>query len=95
MALSDDDYTELQGILQALEPKLDTLYDKARGFVSDQIEREKRYGQDMFMSTKQWKWLRDLNAEFGSPPPAKGYVAGKMSDDEAEGKIDLDDSILF
>lgn len=87
MALSDDDYTELQGILQALEPKLDKLYDKARGFVSDQIEREKRYGQDMFMSPKQWKWLRDLNAEFGSKPPAKGHVASKMTDDEAEDRF--------
>lgn len=89
MPLTDDQYTELQGILQALEPVLDKLYPAGRGFVSDQIEREKTYGQDMFMSVKQWAWLRKLHNEFAPPPPAEGRVAGKMTDEE------LDDDIPF
>ncbi len=69
MALSDKEYTELQSILQALEPALDRVYPAGRGFVADQIEREKKYGQDMFMSPKQFAWLRKLNDEFGEKPP--------------------------
>lgn len=89
MSLSDDDYTELQAILQSLEPELPKLYSAAQGFVRDQIEREKQYGQDMRVSPKQFAWLRKLNDEFGSTVK----VAKPMTDDEA--RDDLDDEIPF
>lgn len=92
MALSDDQYTELQGILQALEPNLDKVYPAGRGFIADQIEREKKYGQDMFMSPKQWAWIRKLNDEFGAKPPMQGRTAGKMMDEELD---DDPDSVPF
>lgn len=52
MALSDAEYTELQTILQGLQGV--NLYEKAQGFVDDQIKREQRYGHDIFLSPKQW-----------------------------------------
>lgn len=84
MPLTDDQYTELQGILQALEPNLASVYQSGQGFIRDQIEREAKYGQDMFMSPKQWAWLRKLNDEFGAKPPMQGRTAAKMTDEELD-----------
>lgn len=96
MALNEQQLAELQDILEALKPNLGNIYPSGKSFVEDQIKRFDRYGQDMFMSPKQWRWLRDINEEFGTKA---GHVAAPMSDDEAEGKTtlrdDLDDEIPF
>lgn len=92
MPLSDNEYTELQTILQGLQGV--DLYEKAQGFVDDQVRRERQYGQDIFLSVKQWAWLRSLYSD--KVGVAKGHVAGKVSDSEAEGpQRDLDDEIPF
>lgn len=92
MSLSDKDYTELQTILQGLQGV--ELHERAQGFVDDQVRREQQYGQDIFLSVKQWAWLRSLYSE--KVGVLKGHVAGKVSDGEAEGpQRDLDDEIPF
>ena len=89
MALSDKDYTELQSILQALQPNLNNVYQRGQDFIRDQIDREAKYGQDMFMSVKQFAWLRKLNDEFGEKPPMQGRTAGKMTEsDDPEDDLD-------
>lgn len=89
--MDDNEYVEFQTILQGLGGELNNLYSSAKSFVSDQIEREKQYGQDTRVSPKQWRWLRDLYSEKVGTLPAQGRVAGKMTDDE----VDIDDEIPF
>lgn len=92
MALTDDEYTLLQTILQGLEGELGRIGGNSLTFVQDQIKREKEWGQDIRLSPRQWEWLKDLYASKVGVLPAQGRVAGKMSDDEAD---DIDDSIPF
>lgn len=87
--VSDAEYTELQSILQGLEPKIDQLGQSSQNFVRDQISREKRWRQDIFLSPRQWQWLRDLYTEHCP----SGRVAQPMSEQEAE--PDIDDEITF
>lgn len=96
MALNEQQLAELQDILDGLKPNLGDIYPSGKGFVEDQIKRFDRYGQDMFMSPKQWTWLRDINDQFGVK------IARPMNDEEAEGsqmtkplREDLDDEIPF
>jgi hypothetical protein len=48
------------------------LYGAANGFVNDQVERKKQYGERMFVSPKQVAWLERLHEEFvGTAEPAE------------------------
>lgn len=66
--LNDVGYRELCDMLVALKGEMDKgekscIRGRAVGFVRDQIEREHTYGQSIFVSPKQMKWLRELYAE--------------------------------
>lgn len=66
--LNDVGYRELCDILVALKGEMDKgerscIKGRAVGFVRDQIQREHDYGQSVFMSPKQMKWLREIYAE--------------------------------
>lgn len=66
--LNDVGYRELCDILVALKGEMDKgenscIRGRAVGFVRDQIQREHDYGQSIFISPKQMKWLRELYAE--------------------------------
>lgn len=64
MGISDEQNERLTELLSNLKSELDSLYPGARNFVQDQIKRHEQYGQNIFISPKQWKWLSDLEKEF-------------------------------
>lgn len=93
-------------ILQGLEPCRKELYAKARDFVDDQIKRHDQYGQRMFVSPRQIKWLEDLYKEFvgGELPAAEDDYRGPEQtarDDMGDERVgsmqplDPDDEIPF
>lgn len=73
MALSDEQHERLELILDGLEAVRAKLNDRSRTFVDDQIARHEKYGQQMFLSPKQEKWLTGLYKEFvGTEPEVVG-----------------------
>lgn len=40
------------------------VYTAGANFIRDQVARKKEYGERMFLSPKQVKWIEDLHAEF-------------------------------
>jgi hypothetical protein len=69
MALSDDDYKLLQNLLEGLEPETKKLATVPQRFVRDQLERFEKFGQETWMSAKQWEWLKDLYIKNVGPLP--------------------------
>lgn len=76
--LNDVGYRELCDMLVALKGELEKgekscITGRAVGFVRDQIQREHNYGQSIFMSPKQMKWLREIYADVtGEDRPKEG-----------------------
>jgi len=62
--LDSKGYSKFNQILSELEPILGTLKEVPRNFVSDQIERNKQYGERVLVSPKQMAWLERLHEEF-------------------------------
>lgn len=93
-ALDDKDYAEFSRILEELEPELGSLTGQAVTFVPDMIEKNKLYGERVFVSPKQFDWLKKLHEEF------VGDTAHEKSAPEADNRDprsdrDMDDDIPF
>lgn len=87
--LDEKQYAKFSRMLAELEPEIDAMKEAPANFVRDQIERNKEYGESMFVSPKQFAWMERLHEEFvGDTEHAqpKG-VDGKRSD--------MDDDIPF
>lgn len=70
------------------------LSDRSRTFVDDQIARHARYGQSMFLSPKQEKWLTDLYEEHVGTKPE----TVDQDDPESDGRRpppDMGDEVVF
>lgn len=80
MPLSDEQNERLVLILDGLQAVRAQLYERARTFVDDQIERHAKYSAAMFLSPKQEKWLRDLYREFVGTEPEE-ISTNRMEDD--------------
>lgn len=62
MSISAKENTELTAILAALMSPAtkDNLKPHEANFVQDQSERHNKWGADIFISPKQWNWLKVL-----------------------------------
>lgn len=85
--LSDKQFSQMGAILEGLQDNRASLYPNARNFVDDQVKRFDQYGKDMFLSSKQEKWLQDLYTEFVGPldqlpEPAKDTTQDDYDDPE-------------
>lgn len=90
-ALDEKDYSEFSRILEELGPEVDNMNDTPKSFVKDMIEKNGLYGERVFVSPKQFDWLKKLHEEF------VGDTAFDR-DPEADGRHppkDMDDDIPF
>ncbi len=91
--LEAKEYARVALIIDELAPlaEEDGLYEAANGFVLDQAERKKQYGERMFVSAKQIAWLEKLHDEFVGTAETKEPkgVDSQMNDH------DMDDDIPF
>jgi len=63
MAITEEQNTELTNILSDIQGEEGMLTDRERTFVSDQVERHDKYGLNIYMSEKQWSWLRSIHGK--------------------------------
>lgn len=92
MPLSDDQHERLELILDGLEAVRAKLSERSRTFVDDQIARHAKYGQQMFLSPKQEKWLTDLYEEHvGTKPEAVGTSYAPQDAARRAARDDQDD----
>lgn len=75
-ALNEKDYAEFNRILEELAPEIDNMKETPQSFVSDMVEKNKLYGERVFVSPKQFNWLKQLHEEF------VGNIAFDKGDDE-------------
>jgi len=105
MPITERENDHLTVLLQNLEPETKNMTERSRNFVRDQITRHGSYGSRIFMSDKQWKWLRDLHAEFcpEADLPDPNVPRDELPDTSDEGDDDdamrrdddMDDEIKF
>lgn len=63
-AIQNEELTEILATLQQEMKRPDScIRGRAVDFVNDQLKRHAEYGAGIRLSDRQWKWLRDLNAE--------------------------------
>lgn len=74
-ALDERDYAEFNRILDELAPEVDNMKEVPQSFARDMIEKNKLYGERVFVSPKQFAWLKTLHEEF------VGDTAHDKSDD--------------
>jgi hypothetical protein len=67
MPLTPEQNEELGLILEALEPETKNMDSVPQTFANEQIEKHARYGSRLFLSDKQFAWLRRLYVEFVGP----------------------------
>ena len=63
MALNPDQLSELQQLLEDIEPETKHLSERERSFVEDTTDRMEKWGSNLRFSPKQWDWLRRIHAE--------------------------------
>ena len=51
-------------LLSELEPEIDGLRETPRNFMRDMVDKQKLYGERMFVSPKQFNWVKQLHEEF-------------------------------
>lgn len=93
-ALDEKDYAEFNRILEELGPEVDNMQATPQSFVRDMIEKNGLYGERVFVSPKQFDWLKKLHEEF------VGDTAHEKSAPEADNRDprsdrDMDDDIPF
>ncbi len=90
--LSETDYSEFNRILQELSPEVDDMKEPSQGFVKDMIEKNGLYGERVFVSGKQFDWLKSLHEQF------VGDTAHEKSggdDRDPRSDKEMDDDIPF
>lgn len=89
--LSERDYAEFNRIVEELTPEVDNMNDTPKSFVRDMIQKNSLYGERVFVSPKQFDWLKKLHEEF------VGDTAHAKSTDDAPDPNDprFDDDIPF
>jgi hypothetical protein len=85
-ALDDKSYAEFNRILQELEPEVDNMKETPQSFVRDMLEKNKLYGERVFVSPKQFEWLKKLHEE---------YVGDTDHHEDPRSDEDMDDDIPF
>lgn len=106
MSLYPAKFEWLKVLLDDLQSVRGQLYSRAQSFVDDQVKRADEYGERMFLSPKQEKWLKDLHAEFcpGSklPNPEEPSPQGDYDDPDEpldrpynNARDNLDDDVPF
>jgi hypothetical protein len=97
--LESKSYEELKTILTDLEAVVDQLKGNSKNFVTDQIDRHAKYGDRMFISSKQLDWLKNLHEEYvGTVLNAEGRARSGENEEERgerERDDDIDDEIPF
>lgn len=57
-------YAEFNRMLEELEPEIPHMKsEKARNFLTDQVARNKQYGERVFVSPAQLNWVKALHSE--------------------------------
>lgn len=90
--LSEKDYAEFNRILEELAPEVENLNGASQSFTRDMIEKNGLYGERVFVSPKQFDWLKRLHEEF------VGDTAHEKStgdDRDPRSDKDMDDDIPF
>lgn len=90
--LPPDEYAEISRMIDELQPEIGNFYAAANNFVRDQVERKKEYGERMFMSPKQVKWIKDLHAEYVGNTDTS---TPQGVDEQMSRRGDMDDDIPF
>lgn len=100
--LYPEEYSRVSLVIDELAPLAaeGKLYDAANGFVNDQVERKKQYGERMFISPKQIAWLDKLHEEFvgtAEPQEPKGVdeEVKREPSRATRRNSDMDDDIPF
>lgn len=82
--LSETDYAEFSRILEELGPEIDNLTEPSRGFAKDMVEKNGLYGERVFVSIKQFDWLKSLHEK------NIGNTAHEKSGDDRDPRSDKD-----
>ncbi len=83
-SLEPKDYAEFARMLEELAPEIDNMKDTPRSFMTDMVEKNKTYGERVFVSPKQLAWIKDLHEE---------YIGD--TDHSEDPEADIDDEIPF
>jgi len=62
--LSDKDYAKFSQMLEELESEVPGMKDTPKSFMSDMLDKNKLYGERVFVSPKQFAWIEQLHQEF-------------------------------
>lgn len=62
--LSETDYSEFNRILEELKPELGSFKPAEENFVNDMVEKNGLYGEGVFVSPKQFAWLKRIHQEY-------------------------------
>lgn len=87
--LSERDYPEFSRMLEELAPEVDGMKDVPRNFLSDMIEKNRLYGERVFVSPKQFDWIKKLHEEFVGDT---AHEKSSGDDRDPRSNSDMDDS---
>lgn len=93
--LDPERYALFKQAMEGLEPELKKLNDTPRKFVEDQLQRHEQYGERMFVSDKQFNWMKQLHEEHVGPLDTASAQAASPRRDLLGDDGDMDDEIPF
>lgn len=96
-ALNEKDYAEFNRLLEELGPEVENMKETPRSFMSDMIAKNNEYGERVFVSPKQFDWIKKLHEEYiGDTDHGVGGGITKAHDLQGgPGNRDMDDDIPF
>lgn len=91
-ALGESDYAKFNQLLEELESEVPNMKETPRNFMSDMIEKNKLYGERVFVSPKQLDWIKKLHEEYVGD---SAHEKSNGDDRDPRSDRDMDDDIPF
>lgn len=88
-ALNAADYAEFNRMLEELAPEVKAMRDTPRNFMTDMIDKNGQYGERVFVSVKQFGWIKQLHEEY------VGDTDHATAGNDPRSNSDMDDDIPF
>lgn len=87
-ALNEQDYAKFNQMLEELEPEVSRMNGSPHNFMTDMIQKNREYGERVFVSPKQLNWIKQLHEEYIGD-------TDHQDSDEHSNHRDMDDDIPF
>lgn len=94
-ALNETDYAKFAQMLDELQPEVARMNGSPFNFLTDMIGKNEQYGERVFVSAKQFDWIKKLHEEYIGDTVHEKSAKQLRAEERDDRDRDMDDDIPF